>query len=239
MNAYDFDNERTVHEQQAVRSTFNEFLSRVFLLMFVGLAVTTGVAVFTSYSPTMLNLVLSLLSGTGYFMLLAAYILIAVFLGRAAMKMNSGMAMLLFLLYAVLTGFNFSILGLVFSTQSIWKAFLGAGVLFGGMALYGMVTKRNLENIATILMIGVIALLVMMVVNFFLKSEMLDYVLSAVGIIIFMLYTAYDIHKLKRLHAQAPDQALQSVGVMGAFQLYLDFINLFIFILRLTGRRRN
>lgn len=217
--------------------SFSQYLSRVFLLMFFGLAITAIVAVAIPYNYNLLMWTLNFFAGPGMMITLVAYLAIAIFFGVAVKKMNPALALGLFILYAVMTGFTFSILTLVFTTDAIWKAFLAASVFFGVMALYGVTTKRDLTQMRTILMIGLISLIVATIVNIFLRSPVMDYIISYVGVLVFAAYTAYDVNKLKLIYQSQPqERVLSAMAVYGAFQLYLDFINLFIYLLRIFGR---
>lgn len=217
--------------------SFAQYLSRVFLLMFLGLAITTGVAVAIPYNMGMLIFSVELISSPGYIIFAISHVLIAVLLGVFVKKMNTAVAMVLFIIYSIMTGFLFSTLGLVFKTAAIWKAFLVASIFFGAMALYGVTTKRDLSNLKTILLIALLALIVVSIINIFLRSDGLDYLICLVGVVIFSAYTAYDVNKLKTgYYATRDGRMLSALAVNGAFQLYLDFINLLIYLLRIFGR---
>lgn len=217
--------------------SFSQYLSRVFLLMFFGLAITAIVAVAIPYNYNLLMFTINFFAGSGSLITLVVYLAIAIFFGVAIKKMNPVLAMALFIVYAVLTGFTFSLLTLMFTTDAIWKAFIAASVFFGVMALYGATTKKDLTQMRTILFVGLISLVVATIINVFLRSELMDYVISYVGVLVFAVYTAYDVNKLKLIYQSQPqERVLSAMAVYGAFQLYLDFINLFIYLLRIFGR---
>ena len=217
--------------------SFSQYLSRVFLLMFFGLAITAIIAVAIPYNYNLLMFTINFFAGSGSLITLVVYLAIAIFFGVAIKKMNPVLAMALFIVYAVLTGFTFSLLTLMFTTDAIWKAFIAASVFFGVMALYGATTKKDLTQMRTILFVGLISLVVATIINVFLRSELMDYVISYVGVLVFAAYTAYDVNKLKLIYQSQPqERVLSAMAVYGAFQLYLDFINLFIYLLRIFGR---
>nr|WP_072514698.1 Bax inhibitor-1/YccA family protein [Ndongobacter massiliensis] len=226
----------------AVRAEeFSSYLSRVFLLMFVGLAVTTLVAVFGMQSEAVLRFVIGLYqTPLSMLVFFGAYLLLVVAFQRAVSQLNSTVAMALFLVYAAVTGFTWTVLFALIEPGVIWKAFLSAGVFFGVMALYGMTTKRDLSQMRTILFIGLIAILISSLLNALLfRSSGFDLLVSVLGVALFAGYTAYDVNKLRMLYQSNYDtMALNAIAVFGAFNLYLDFINLFIYLLRIFSNRR-
>lgn len=225
----------------AYMADFPSYLSRVFLFMSAGLLLTALVAVWVSYNPKMLAFAINMLGGGHFFISLLVYLGVVVAFNQMIIRANTPMALFLFGLYSVMTGFQFSLIGLAFSTQSIWTAFLAAAVLFATMAVYGMVTKRDLSKMGSILFCGLIAIIVMTIVNIlFLHSAGVDMLLSIVGVVLFSGYTAYDIFRLRALYSQnIGEERLSAIAVYGAFMLYLDFINLFLYLLRLFGRSRD
>ncbi len=244
-NGYSYDQNRNVQgdgtsfiDRPFINTeSFSQYLSRVFLLMFFGLAITAIVAVAIPYNYNLLMFTINFFAGSGSLITLVVYLAIAIFFGVAIKKMNPVLAMALFIVYAVLTGFTFSLLTLMFTTDAIWKAFIAASVFFGVMALYGATTKKDLTQMRTILFVGLISLVVATIINVFLRSELMDYVISYVGVLVFATYTAYDVNKLKLIYQSQPqERVLSAMAVYGAFQLYLDFINLFIYLLRIFGR---
>jgi FtsH-binding integral membrane protein len=144
----------------------------------------------------------------------------------------------LYLAYAVSIGFTMSIVLLVYPPTIIFKAFVSTAGVYGAMAVYGMVTKRSLQGLGSFLFMGLVGLIIASVVNIFAKSEAMDFVICVVGVLVFAGLTAYDHQKLRVIHAGGfGNQEEESKSVcMGALQLYLDFINIFFFLLRLFGR---
>lgn len=221
-------------------SSFSSYLTRVFALMFLGLGVTSAVAVFASHNLTLMRFSLTTLNGQGGLVFFLVYLVIAFGFGRAVSKLSTGVAMALFMLYSVMTGLMFSMLALVYQTQSIWMSFLAAGVFFALLAVYGAITKRDLTSMGRVLGIALLAMIIMSVVNMFMQNSGASTLLAIAGIVIFAGYTVYDINKLKQTYVNLSDErTLAAMAVAGAFMLYLDFINLFLRILQLFGRRRD
>jgi len=155
-------------------------------------------------------------------------------------RLSSGMATGLFFAYAALNGFTLSIVLLAFSVGTVISAFAATAVLFGVMSVIGYTTKLDLTKMGTYLMMGVIGLVIVMVVNLFLNSGPLDMVISIVGVLIFTALTAYDTQRIGRMAAEMnlEGDAAAKLGIFGALKLYLDFINMFLFMLRLIGGKR-
>ncbi len=149
---------------------------------------------------------------------------------------------MLFCVYSVLNGITCSSVLLVYTNDSVYSAFLSTAGMFGAMSLYGLYTKRNLTGMGSFLRMGLFGLIIAMVINIFVGSTMAETVISVMGIIIFMGLTAYDTAKIKELAEGAGmsgDEAVGKIAVIGALALYLDFINLFLYLIRLFGKRRN
>ena len=150
---------------------------------------------------------------------------------------------ILFIVYAALNGVTLSILGYIYTGESVIAVFLGTLVLFSVLAIYGYVTKEDLSKYRTYLMVGLIALVVMSIINVFLRSSQMDFILSIVGVVLFVIFTAYDVNRIKNQFTHSivyekEVELLDKIEIAGALTLYLDFINLFLYLLRLFGRRR-
>jgi len=154
-------------------------------------------------------------------------------------KVSYGTALILFLLYSFSLGITLSALFFVYTHASIIAAFLSTALMFAAMSFYGYVTKADLTTIGSMSGMALIGLIIAMIVNMFLKSEQFDYILSAIGILIFVLLTAYDTQKIKEIARNflAHNEAIEKITIFGALTLYLDFINLFLFLLRFVGKR--
>lgn len=154
-------------------------------------------------------------------------------------RMETGTAKLLFWAYSAVMGLSLSTIFLVYTGTSIAQTFFATAAAFAGLSLFGYTTKKDLSGFATFLIMGVVGLLVAMVINIFLKSTALDLAISAIGVLIFAGLTAYDTQKIKSMYAYvAGTEMVGKTVVMGALNLYLDFINMFMFLLRFMGDRR-
>ena len=211
-------------------------MRQVYTWMVLGMLITTVVAYVTA-STSLINL------ATNPIILLIAVLAefgLVLVISRGLDRLSSGTATMLFMLYAALNGFTLSMLLLAFSIASVFLAFAATAALFGVMSVIGYTTRVDLSKLGTYLMMAVIGLIIAMVINLFLSSSLLDTLISMAGVLIFTALTAYDTQRIGRMAAQMSingDAALK-FGIFGALKLYLDFINMFLFVLRLTGRRR-
>lgn len=212
-----------------------EVVAKSFLFMVVALIIT-AVASFTT-SPL---IAYRMLTGNGFFILLIAELAIVMVSNWAVSKNNAILAGILFAAYSYLTGVTCSILFVAYTTASITVIFLVTAAIFAIMAIFGLVTKKDLSSAGSILMMGLLGIIIVSFVNLFLlKSSMLDTIICGIGVLIFVGLTAYDTQKIKRLVAVSNDGNVLTLALMGAFELYLDFINLFLKLLRLFGKKRN
>ena len=147
-------------------------------------------------------------------------------------------AVMLFGVYAALTGVTLSFVLLAFTGESIASTFLVSAGSFAALAIYGSTTKRNLTGVGQVMFMGLVGVILASIVGIFWHSDALQFMLSVVGIVVFAGLTAYDTQRLARLAADAPPDAVSSYAIVGALALYLDFLNLFLFLLRFTGRQR-
>jgi FtsH-binding integral membrane protein len=213
------------------------FLSRVYGWMFLGLLLTAGTAVVVASSPVLIK---TLILNRGLFLImLFAQLGVVIFLSARVNKMAPATAAILFLVYSVLVGITTSTIFLVYTGTSIMSAFVVAGGMFGAMAVFGSLTKRSLAGVGQFMFMGLIGLIIASIINIFLFSDMLSFVISVVGVLVFTGLTAWDAQRLKHMAVALPDGRVGAFAVVGALSLYLDFINLFFFILRLMGGRRN
>ncbi|WP_165175441.1 Bax inhibitor-1/YccA family protein [Desulfovibrio sp. ZJ369] len=221
-------------------SAVSVYMRQVYQWMTAGLALTTVVAYAVSTSPAIRDVIL----GNSLVMigLIVAQFALVLALSAAVHKMSAGTATGLFLLYSALTGAMLSSIFVVYPIASIANAFLVTTGTFLAMSVYGAVTKRDLTALGSFLFMGLIGLIIAMLVNLFLKSSMMDFIISCLGVLIFTGLTAYDTQKLRRFGEAAPlddGTAIRRGAIMGALTLYLDFINLFLMLLRLFGGNRN
>lgn len=212
----------------------NKIYSKVFLWMFVGLLITFITGYVISLNHNMLYNILS--SGSQIFIFIAELIIVIV-LTRRINKMEELTAKILFCLYSFVSGLTFAVLFAYFKLDSIMFIFALTSLIFGIFAVIGATTKLDLSKFSTILYMGLFGIIIATVVNYFMKSTGLYYIVSWICIIVFIGITAYDMQRIKRIQDVIPNE--NKAAILGAFELYLDFINLFIELLRLFGRNRD
>ena len=155
-------------------------------------------------------------------------------------RLSPAILTLLFITFSLLMGMSLSFIFLIYTPGSIYKTFLVTSGMFGVMAVLGYTTKTDLTRFGSIMMMGLFGIIIAMVVNFFLKSGTLDYIISIIGVLVFTGLTAYDVQRLKKFGMSGMEgAALRKASILGALTLYLDFINLFLFLLRFLGNRNN
>lgn len=212
----------------------NRIFPKVFLWMFIGLAVTFGIAYYVSLNENMLY---NLFSGYKFMLIVIAEIVIAIVLSARIRKMNPMVAKGLFLLYAGLTGLTFSAIFVVYELTSIIYVFGITSGLFFIFGLIGYFTKLDLTKIGIYLVMALFGIIIVSFINMFVGSEVLDLGLCVIGIIVFLGFIAYDIQIIKRNLYGVDNE--ENFAIIGAFELYLDFINLFVKLLRLFGKSRD
>ncbi len=211
------------------------FIRRVYGWMFGGLLLTTLASVWVISSPAMQAIVLG--NPIVTIGLILTELAIVIFLSFRLTKMSPAVAASSFLVYSFLNGLTLSVIFWQYSHASIVQAFLTAAGMFGAMSVYGLVTKRDLTSWGAFFFMGLMGIILCSVVNIFLRSSGLSLVISVVGVFIFLGLTAWDNQKLKTM-ATVTGPMQENVAVIGALALYLDFLNLFLFLLRLFGDRR-
>ncbi|MDQ6889067.1 MAG: Bax inhibitor-1/YccA family protein [Bacteroidota bacterium] len=235
----------TILTQSKDQANARSFIANVFLLMFIALGVSALFAWQFSINATLLSYLVSPtgVTGLGKITIFAplGFVLLMSFGYR---RLSAPALLALFIAYAVINGISFSFILLAFTPGSVLGCFLSASAMFGVMAFMGYTTDQDLTKFGRILMMGVIGILIAMVINFFLHSSQLDYIISIIGVMVFTALTAYDVQKLKRIgegleYTDVSAADTKKVSILGALNLYLDFINIFIFLLRLFGGRRN
>jgi FtsH-binding integral membrane protein len=212
------------------------FLAGVYGWMCAGLAITAGTAWFVAGSPAILQAIAG--NRLVFWMLMLAQLGLVFTLSARVRTMAATTAALLFVAYAALTGVTLSFLLVLYTGASISSTFVIAAGSFGGLAFYGTVTRRSLDGFGHFLFIGLIGLVLASLVGMFWHSDGLQFILSVVGVIVFAGLAAYDAQQLKAMALSAPEGPVTTVAVVGALKLYLDFINLFLYLLRFTGDRR-
>ncbi len=216
------------------------FMRQVYQWMTMGLALTAGTAWMVAGSEAIRNMIFS--SSIVLIALVIAQLGLVVAISAAIQRMSAFTATALFMLYSALTGVTLSSIFIVYPMGSIVTAFVVTAGTFLAMSLYGWTTKRDLTSMGSFLMMGLFGIIIAMVVNIFLQSPMMDYVISGVGVLIFTGLTAYDTQKIKEFGANAPlndGTAVRRGVILGALTLYLDFINLFLMMLRFMGGSRD
>jgi FtsH-binding integral membrane protein len=219
--------------EEAVRA----FLRRVYFFMSTGLAVTGLVALAVASSPAALQLIF----GTRFLFpaLLIGELLLVMAFAPVAARVSARAAAAMFFTYAALSGVTFSVIFLRYTAGSIGGTFLITATMFASLSAYGAATRRDLSSVGSFCLMGLVGLIVASVVNLFLGSTMLYWLTTFVGVIVFTGLTVYDTAKLKELAVEAGEgEAHTKTALQGALVLYLDFVNLFLLLLRLFGRRR-
>ena len=213
------------------------FLSKVYGWMFLGLLITAGTALAVASSPTLIETFI--LNRILFWILVLGQLGLVFFLSARVEHIAPATAAGLFMLYSAMVGVTSSVIFLVYTGASIVSAFMIAGTMFGAMALFGTLTKRSLAGVGQFMFMGLIGLIIASIINIFWLNSALYFVISVVGVIVFTGLTAWDAQRLKEMAVSLPDGRVGSYAVVGALSLYLDFINLFFFILRLVGGRRD
>ncbi len=230
-------------QARTYQSTFSvaaEYMRHVYTWMTVGLVLTACVCVGVASSPSLQMAIFS--STVTPIILIVAQFGIVIALSAAVHKMSSAMATLMFLCYSALTGVTLSAIFVVYPIGSIANAFFTCAGMFLAMSIYGTVTRRDLSGMGSFLFMGLIGIIIASIVNIFLGSSMMDFIISVCGVVVFTLLTAYDTQKLREFGASAPlgdSTAIRRGAILGALTLYLDFINLFLMLLRLFGGGRS
>ena len=213
------------------------FLSRVYGWMFVGLLITAVTASAVASSPSLVEALI--LNRAVFWILLIAQLGLVFFLSARVNKMAPTTAAGLFLLYSALTGVTSSVVLLIYTGASIASTFIITAGMFGATAVFGSVTRRSLAGLGQFFFMGLIGLILASIVGFFWHSKALQFVISVVGVLVFTGLTAWDAQRLKQMAVALPDGRVGAYAVVGALSLYLDFINLFFFLLRFSGNRRD
>lgn len=213
------------------------FLSKVYGWMFFGLLITAGTAFLVSSTPALVEIFI--LNRILFWVLAFGQLGLVFYLSARVSKMAPATAAGLFMLYSALVGVTSSVILLVYTTVSIFSTFVVTAGMFGATAVFGTLTKRSLAGLGQFMFMGLIGLILASIVGIFWQNSALQFVISVVGILVFTGLTAWDAQRLKHMATALPEGQVGSYAVVGALSLYLDFINLFFFILRFTGGRRD
>ncbi len=225
---------------QARAQASTVFLAKVFNWMAIGLALTGVMAFITVNSQTMLQVIFG--NKMVFYALMFGELGMVIFLSARIQKISAQTATALFIAYSALNGITLSSILLMYTMTSVAATFFVTAGMFGSMAVYGFVTKKDLSGMGSFMFMGLIGMVIASVVNIFLASSMMSWVISGIGVIVFTGLTAYDVQKITQIGAmgimEQGDAAIRKTAIMGALSLYLDFINLFLSLLQFMGNRR-
>ncbi len=208
------------------------FLTQAFVWMFAGLLVTAGVAWGVQSNERLLDF-----AAQNFFILFIAQLGLVVAISAGINRISATLALALFFVYAATLGVTIGLIVMSYTGASVVTAFLSASAMFGAAALYGATTKRSLAGLGGILFMGLIGIIVASLLNIVLGNGMLSWVIAVIGVVIFTALTAYDVQRIQAGDLAARTGSMEKAAVIGALHLYLDFINLFLFMLRLVGNR--
>ena len=238
MNYNDFELKNlSIDNQLPLSSAFSVLMRKVYVWMTLALVITGFTAYGVATSPGIQQAIFT--NQIVFWGLIIAEFALVIGVSAAINRLSLATATLMFILYSVINGALLSSIFLIYAASSIATVFFITAGTFATMALIGYTTKTDLSSIGKYLFMALIGLIIATFVNFFIKSSGFDYVLSYIGVLIFVGLTAYDSQKIKQMLLQAPDagEGAQKIALLGALSLYLDFINLFLYLLRIFGRR--
>ena len=238
MNYNDFELKNlSIDDQLAMSSAFPVLMRKVYVWMTLAMVITGFTAYGVATSPGVQQAIFT--NQILFWGLIIAEFALVIGVSAAINRLSLAMATLMFILYSVINGALLSSIFLIYTASSISTVFFITAGTFATMALIGYTTKTDLSSIGKYLFMALIGLVIATFVNFFIKSSGFDYILSYIGVLIFVGLTAYDSQKIKQMLLQAPDagEGAQKIALLGALSLYLDFINLFLYLLRIFGRR--
>lgn len=220
-------------------TTFPILMRKVYMWMTMALAITGITAYYVAHSETLLTAIFT--NQAVFWVLVIAELGLVIGLSAAINKLSLTTATLMFVLYSLINGTTMSFIFLAYTASSVTNVFLITAGTFAAMAAFGYFTKVDLTSMGKILMMALIGIIIATIVNIFTKSEGLTVILNYVGVLVFVGLTAYDSQKIKQMLQMAPDasEGSQKIALLGALSLYLDFINLFLYLLRLFGSRRD
>jgi len=224
----------------SVKSRERSIMKNVYLWMTAGLSLTGVVSYLVASSPSLQRVFLG--STTSLLLLIVAQFGLVIYLTARIQKMSATSAIAAFGGYAMLTGITLSVIFMAYSGLTISRAFFTTAAAFGGMSLYGMTTKRELNGMGHYLMMGLWGILIASLINMFLGSASIYYIISILGVVVFLGLTAWDTQKIKQWNetysGHMDEDTYIKLSILGALTLYLDFLNIFLFTLRIFGRNR-
>src|SRR5262245_42961390 len=229
--------QRTFPSSYGISERANPFLRAVYGWMSIGLIITAVVAALVAATPALVTTIVS--NRLLFWAIVIAQLGIVFALSARVQQLAPATASMLFIAYSALTGVTMSVILLVFTGESIASTFIVTAGMFGALALYGSTTRRDLTGLGSFLLMGLIGLVLASIVGIFWHSDALQFVISFIGVIVFTGLTAYDAQRLQLMATATPAGQFGSYAIVGALTLYLDFINLFLFLLRFLGSRRD
>lgn len=232
-----------VQSEQETASMSKTFVANVFSWMAAALVITSVVAYYFAYNPALSNLLFDEVTGRPnsllYVVMFAplAFVLVMSF---GFNRLSYPVLLFIFLLYSAVMGMSLSFIFHIYTAGSIYGTFASCAGMFGLMAVVGYTTKTDLTNFGSIMMMGLVGIIFASIINWFLQSPGMQYIISFIGVLVFTGLTAYDVQKLKRIGAgvEFGVETTSKLVIMGALNLYLDFVNLFMFLLRIFGGRK-
>ena len=226
-------------KQTQVQIRVNEFIRSVYNWMAIGLALTGFIAYYVANTPALLNLILG--NQILFFGLIIAELALVFTISARVHRMQASTATALFVLYSALNGATLSFIFIIYTRASIASTFFVCAATFIACSIYGWTTKRDLTSMGGFLMMGLIGIIIASLVNLFIRSSAMHMIISYIGVLVFVGLTAYDTQNLKAMAVSQPSDvgasAIRKGAILGALKLYLDFINLFLMLLRILGNR--
>ncbi len=226
-------------KQTQVQVRVNDFIRSVYNWMAIGLALTGFVAFYVASNPTLLNLVFR--NQILFFGLIIGELALVFWISSRIQRMQASTATALFVLYSALNGVTLSFIFIIYTRASIASTFFVCAATFVACSIYGWTTKRDLTSLGGFLMMGLIGIIIASLVNIFIRSSAMHMIISYIGVLVFVGLTAYDTQNLKAMAVSQPADVgagvIRKGAILGALKLYLDFINLFLMLLRILGNR--
>ena len=214
----------------------SKFFTKVYLWMFIGLLVSGGVAYYTSITPSMIKFVYG-----AYTWILILELIVVIVFSALRRKVSPTVAKILFLVYSGVSGLTLSSIFLLYKIESIGMVFISAALMFGLLAAYGYTTKNDLSSFGKVLLFALLAIVIMSVINLFIYNSTFGVIISVISIVVFLGLTAWDMQALKAMYNYyaSDERELSKISIYGALDLYLDFINIFLSLLNLFGKRND
>lgn len=233
-NYYNPGYSQPMAQQQFRTITIPDVVAKAFLFMFAALLITAFAAFTTDIST-----VISIVNSGLFYVIIIAEIAVVLISNHAIRKNNAILAGVMYVIYSYLTGMLMSVIFLAYTMTSIATVFLVTALIFAVMAVYGMITKKDLSSLGSLCFMGLMGIIIAGLVNMFLQNSVLDTVICCIGVLIFVGLTAYDVQKIKARAEVATNETTTTLALFGGFELYLDFVNLFLKLLSLFGRSRD